>query len=472
MERKKEKLEEALGHLSPEKISQAAEHKGKTKARLWLSAVAAVLVIAIFLSLPGQVQAQAIALSPGSQAVPRPERRLVGRQTDAYYDQLEAHLDQQDIYQEQAHNALATLGDFFSRGNEVFLSGNGNRLWSPMNAYMGLAALTELTHGQAQQELFDLLGGCNTDKLRQQTQALWEISYHNDGKEQLRLANSLWLDSRLSYDEGRLQELATHYYTSVYRGDLDSRKISRAMGQWVKQETDGFLTQDGNQTMTPETVLALMSTIYFQSKWSTEFWSSNNTEGLFHGTGGDETCTYMNRDKAQMYYYWGESFGAVRLSLKNGCSMWFFLPDPDKSPEQVLLDGEYWQVLTDHNGWEQSKYLYVNLTVPKFDVSTSLNLEDGLKAMGIEGIFNREQDSFGTTLTGDDPVWVDEMKQTTRVAIDEKGVTAGSYIEIKGAGAAQPPEDIIDFVLDRPFLFFITSDALPLFAGVVRGELG
>jgi serine protease inhibitor len=36
-------------------------------------------------------------------------------------------------------------------------------------------------------------------------------------------------------------------------------------------------------------------------------------------------------------------------------------------------------------------------------------------------------------------------------------------------GAARPPEDEIDFILDRPFLFLITSrDNLPLFAGVVE----
>ena len=55
------------------------------------------------------------------------------------------------------------------------------------------------------------------------------------------------------------------------------------------------------------------------------------------------------------------------------------------------------------------------------------------------------------------------------VAIDEEGVTAASYIELPAAGAAMPPEEIIDFILDRPFLFVITNRYdLPLFAGVVN----
>ena len=39
---------------------------------------------------------------------------------------------------------------------------------------------------------------------------------------------------------------------------------------------------------------------------------------------------------------------------------------------------------------------------------------------------------------------------------------------IIGAGAAEPPEEVIDFVLDRPFIFVITLGGVPLFSGVVN----
>ena len=57
-----------------------------------------------------------------------------------------------------------------------------------------------------------------------------------------------------------------------------------------------------------------------------------------------------------------------------------------------------------------------------------------------------------------------------RTAIDEEGVTAAAYtlISIEATSAAVP-EDEIDFVLDRPFLFAVTgSDGLPLFTGIVN----
>ena len=37
------------------------------------------------------------------------------------------------------------------------------------------------------------------------------------------------------------------------------------------------------------------------------------------------------------------------------------------------------------------------------------------------------------------------------------------------AGAAMPPDEEVDFILDRPFLFVIEShDGLPLFVGTVN----
>ena len=63
---------------------------------------------------------------------------------------------------------------------------------------------------------------------------------------------------------------------------------------------------------------------------------------------------------------------------------------------------------------------------------------------------------------------VDQIRHGARVAIDEEGVTAAAFTAIIGVGEAMPPEEEIDFVLDRPFAFIITGlDGLPLFAGTV-----
>ena len=77
-----------------------------------------------------------------------------------------------------------------------------------------------------------------------------------------------------------------------------------------------------------------------------------------------------------------------------------------------------------------------------------------------------ENGVFDVRTTAAHCVWITDEDMDI---LAEKGVTAASYMEIPGAGAAEPPEEIIDFILDRPFLFVITNRYdLPLFAGVVN----
>jgi serine protease inhibitor len=112
----------------------------------------------------------------------------------------------------------------------------------------------------------------------------------------------------------------------------------------------------------------------------------------------------------------------------------------------------------------------VNLSVPKFDVASTMDLSEGLKNMGATNVFYENVTEF-TKLTGDSPIYLTGANQSVRVQIDEEGVKAAVYIEIPGAGSAAPPDEIIDFVLDRPFLFVITNDNIPLFAGCVNSPL-
>ena len=89
--------------------------------------------------------------------------------------------------------------------------------------------------------------------------------------------------------------------------------------------------------------------------------------------------------------------------------------------------------------------------------------------MGLTKIFKPVGNDFTPSIDSEIPVYLDSINQDTRVAIDEKGVTAASYIELQfGAGAAAPPEEIIDVILDRPFVFAICTDQIPLFVGTVN----
>ena len=72
-----------------------------------------------------------------------------------------------------------------------------------------------------------------------------------------------------------------------------------------------------------------------------------------------------------------------------------------------------------------------------------------------------------------DEVYVSQARHAARVVIDEEGVTAAAYTVMAASGSSMPPDEEIDFVLDRPFLFVLTgTDGVPLFVGVVNQPAG
>lgn len=434
-----EKLAQALNEVKDAHIEEAAKPRHR-KRTVFLRIVAAAAMVALVIGItlaPPVISARAVSL-PG-------ERRGRG-----------------DFSTVDAANAA--LLEFYKEGSRQFVDGSGNSVWSPVNAFIGLAMVAELTEGNSRQQILDLFGVEDLDTLRSYVSNIWERVYR--GKNEIcTLANSLWLEESLHYEQDAMDNLAYYYYASVYKGKMGSKKMNKSIGAWLEKNTGGLLKNaTDNIALSPETVLALYSTIYLRGTWHEEFRKSDNTKDVFHGAAGDQTVTYMNQKEVAMTYYWADNFSAVRKTLKNGTSMWFILPDEGVSTEDLLIDGQYMQMICGQ--WENSGEYKVNLSVPKFDISGGVQLRQGLMKMGLTDVFDPAKADF-SAITSDSPVHLTAVDQTVRVIIDEEGVKAAAYIEIPGAGAAQPPEDIVDFVVDRPFLFAITSDSVPLFVGSI-----
>lgn len=473
---KREQVLEVLDKIDDKHIKEAENAPKKMKKNsFWVGTVAAILAVVIcissFLNTP-MITANAIALPGDARIMEHPDLDNY-KDRESYMTDVEMWKAETDHRRTTRESAVISLSPFFTDASAEFLAtqNNENALWSPLNAYIGLSMLAEITGGDSRKEILDLFGVSDIETLRSQVSAVWESVYEDDGNEISTLANSLWLEDGLNYNQDTMNNLAYHYYASVYQTDLGSDSANKSIGNWLNKNTGGMLKDSTDKiNLSPDTVLALYSTLFYQAKWSDEFSSTNNTNDIFHGVNGDTTVTYMNKKLCQMNYYWHDNFSAVALTLKNGSTMWFILPDEGKTTANVLNDGIYGEMISlgdNEDSWQNQKYMKVNLSVPKFDVSFTLNLKDGLGKMGVAKVFDMENSDF-STITSDSPVYVSAVNQSVRVEIDEKGVKAATYIEIPGAGSAMPPEEIIDFVLDRPFVFVISKGNLPLFTGVVN----
>ncbi len=383
------------------------------------------------------------------------------------------------------------MDEFLTDSTVQFLAGAGaeNRVYSPINVYMALSMLAETTGDNTRAQILDLLQADSIETLRDRAAALWKDNYRDDGTVTSILGNSLWLRDGFTYSKKTLNTLAQNYYASSFSGKMGSEEYNQALRNWLNEQTNGLLAEQASQLkMKPETALALASTIYFKAAWGDEFNQELTETDAFHALSGDVDAEFMHKT-LEGTYYWGDRFAAVQLGFQEGGSMWLLLPDEGVSVDELLNSGEAMEFLllsdksgdydyeTDKRigGWPGQKYLTINLSMPKFDVSSDLDLIDGLKKLGVTDVFDMGLSNFDPLeASTDDPLYLGKAQHAARVKVDEEGCEAAAYtVMLVYCGAAAPPDDEVDFTLDRPFLFAVTGDSgLPLFTGVVNQPNG
>ncbi len=476
--------------MKKEQSGRNGRFLGKPWHKWALLAVCLCLVLAAALVLPPALRketeaerlqlgekerayALAAAVYPERTAYPDPAEYDNGRE-EAYQEKWEIWWEEQRARRERTVENRQDLLPFFTRSASQFLAETEgeNRVYSPLNLYMALAMLAEVTDGESRQQILDVLGAGDLEALRRQAESLWNMHYRADGLTTCVLANSLWLDEDIPYTQATMDRLAQYYYASAFQGEMGAEDYNQALREWINRQTGGLLAEQAEGLQLPEdTLLALASTIYFKAGWDAEFSEGNTEEDTFYSPQGEILCDFMRQSDTAMYY-WGDRFSAVGKSFEeNGGCLWFVLPDEGTSPEELLADGQALDFLLAGNQWKNQTRRIVHLSVPKFDVSSDLDLIPGLKELGIRDVFDGTVSDF-SPITEDPAAGGAELSQAqhaARVSIDEEGCQAAAYTVLMLAGGAMPPEEEVDFVLDRPFLFGITGeDGLPLFIGIVN----
>lgn len=349
-------------------------------------------------------------------------------------------------------------------------AGKENRVCSPLNIYMALSMLAAVTDGQTRQQILDALGAESLDALQKQTAQLWTENSWDDGVVTSVLANSIWLRDGYAYNEETLKKLGEDFYASAFSGEMGSAAYDNKLRDWINEHTGNLLTEQASGLkLAPATVLALVSTIYYRAPWRDSFYDGATTQDVFHAPDGDVTADFMHSSDSNTVYY-GDGFSAIGLSLENSGQMWLLKPDDGVDAAELLQNEDALGFLLANGGWSQTQRATVNLSLPKFDISSDLDILDTLAQLGMTDVMDDEKSDFTPLTTADSALELTQAKHAARVKIDEDGCEAAAYT-ILGveATAMMGPEDEIDFTLDNPFVFAITGiDGLPLFVGLVN----
>lgn len=378
----------------------------------------------------------------------------------------------------EKHELAKDISEYFdfysSSAREILGSADGeNIVYSPLAVYEALSMLAEITDGSTRDEVLSVLGSSDIETQRDRAQTLFVTNYTEDRKGNVIPAASLWVNSDYPYKNETIDSLAFNYFAESYLFDGYDSGSSARLQKWLNDKTRGLLEDSVDDVeLTPETILNLCTTLYFNGKWYSEFNEMMTEEMTFHSPDGDIQTDFMYK-KSDSSLYLGSNFTAVVHSFENNNgSMYFILPNEDAAVDDVLASDEYLDfVFNAQLGYEfDDYYAIVHERIPKFDIQSDIFLNDALENLGISEAFADDGD-FSNLIPEDYQVSIGKVQHAARIKIDEEGCEAAAFVvePAVGAGPYTPPPEEVYFTADRPFIIVLKSSTnQPLFMGVVN----
>ncbi|MDR2154142.1 MAG: serpin family protein [Burkholderiaceae bacterium] len=274
----------------------------------------------------------------------------------------------------------------------------------------------------------------------------------------LNIANSLWGEATMKFEQPFLDTLAVDYGAGVRLADFisapDTARV--AINDWVAGETkDKIRDILPNGSITTDTRAVLVNAVYFKADWSSPFSVEATVAGTFHGPNGD-TDAQMMHTTDKFAYGAGSGWRAVRLPYDGGLTFTAILPD-DLAAFESSLDATR---LAGIDGALQPTR--VDLTMPKFKIEdASFSATDALKTLGVKALFDEKNaDLSGIANPKPRKLFVGNILHKAFIDVDEKGTEAAAATgTIFGVATAAPQPLPVTLVLDKPFVFLIRDNA-------------
>ncbi len=287
----------------------------------------------------------------------------------------------------------------------------------------------------------------------------------------LLLATSLWLQNGLIVTDKFLDTVKRSYKSGFYRADFMQQPESSRfeINHWVKEHTLGKIADLlGPGDIKSATRMVVVSCIYLKAKWA-QIFNSHNTSPQPFFADSDTTLSVPTMYSTATYpFYHTDRFSMLQLDYvpaTNGntrLAMLILLPNQrDGLPELE-------SIFTSENlrKWIDSlKKERINVFLPKFKITKSLNLTDTLQHMGMFNPFSDEADFSG--ISGAKNLKISDVLHKAIIDVDEAGTEAVAATAVTINMTAIGGESPVEFRADHPFIYVIydKTTGVILFAG-------
>ncbi len=306
----------------------------------------------------------------------------------------------------------------------------------------------------------------------------------------LQLADAILVNDLYPLHPDFKQLVESTYYAAVENMSFnDPTYVAARINEWASRNTNGLINKMLEASdIDPSALAFLMNALYFKAPWvprnSDPLFMKESTRDQEFFTGGcDATIvptmhTYRNFRYADL-----DSFRVLEIPYASGkFAMYILLPEGEYGgdmPEAMPYIYTFSSLLKDFPtlDWKailsKLDYRTVNLSLPRFETSSSYSLNEALQKLGMTQAFTSAAQFDRMFADPAVQACIDMVIQKARISVTEWGTEAAAVTVVgMKESSAYNPEPPVDFICDHPFAYLIaekTSGTI-LFAGAYCGN--
>jgi len=338
----------------------------------------------------------------------------------------------------------------------------GNVFFSPysISTAMGMTyygARGETASDMAEVLHFTITPDAINDAFKAVTEALSSGSLDDDQSGDpftLVVSNGLWVQNGFNLLDSFVNSVTEAYGASVENLDFagNTEGSRETINSWVAENTlDKILNLIPRGILDSDTRLVLTNAVYFKASWEHPFSEYATFHGDFNLADGSVLNLPMMTQTEHFKYISTDEYTAVELGYAGGnTSMLILVPEGDFHVFEQNLNTAYLESV------KRGLYLEnVQLSMPLFELTESMQLGNLLSEMGMESAFDSRADFSG--ITGNRDLFISEVVHKAFVKVDEAGTEAAAATAVVMNLRAMP-ETPVEMNIDKPFVFFILDN--------------
>lgn len=340
---------------------------------------------------------------------------------------------------------------------------------SPLSVTYALGMLANGAVGDTQKEILEGLEfrSGKVDDINSLCHQLMIESPKLDKSTKVSMANAVVANKNKPLQPDFKNVVEKQYQALVTNQDFSSPATLSFINLWASELTHGMVPKLLDRVH-PDAVTYLLNALYFKGIWYRQFDKKRTQQESFTQADGKKLSVKMMHQKERFFAAENDNYQTVVLPYGNGSyEMVVLLPREGKDLSSLLqtMDAKKWK-----DNLKKTYSSEVDLKLPRFTSAYTRELNDVLKLLGMNTMFERGKADL--TKMSVAKAFVSMVLQKAKIEVDEEGSKAAAVTVVETLDAAAPPSRPIMFHANRPFMYAIVehSTGTIFFMGTYQGK--